>query len=101
MMQKRILFTTLLVRNLGIQNHTAQVLKDIRLLVTNNSTHTTMYYQNLINQIDSTVNAKACEGFMRCEHDTLDHLSRKQFESAVAEFKLLEVSEQLMYEQFA
>lgn len=60
-----------------------------------------MYYQNLINQIDPTVNAKACEGFMRSEHDTLNHLSRKQFELAIAEFKQIDSDEQLQYETFA
>jgi hypothetical protein len=59
-----------------------------------------MYYQNLINQIDPTINAKACEGFMRCEHGTLNHLSRKQFEQAVAEFRTIDPAEQVMYEEF-
>jgi hypothetical protein len=59
-----------------------------------------MYYQNLINQIDPTINAKACEGFMRAEHETLNHLSRKQFEVAIAAFKALDSTEQIMYEDF-
>jgi hypothetical protein len=68
---------------------------------THNKTEINVYYQNLINQIDPTVNAKACEGFMRAEHETLNHLSRKQFETAIAEFKTLAESEQKEYEVFA
>ena len=59
-----------------------------------------MYYQNLINQIDPNVNAKACEGYMRAEHETLNHLSRKQFEMAIREFNKLDAADQVLFEEY-
>jgi hypothetical protein len=59
------------------------------------------YYQKLIKSIDSTVNAKGCEGFMRIEHGTLDALSRKQFEKMIREFKRIDLTEQSVYETYA
>ena len=46
-----------------------------------------MYYQAVIKEIDSTVNPRWVEGFMRLQYSTLGHLDRADFAREIKLFK--------------
>jgi hypothetical protein len=46
-----------------------------------------MYYQNVIRQIDPSIDAAAVEAWMRLQYHTLNHLPHETFVAEVALYK--------------